>query len=181
MTTLGDRIAAAKRHPADLTYSEWVELLEAVQQELRCDDGRPILGPATESYGSVEGTLEGLNLHASARYFTIYELLRGRSVRCHFAERIDTADIVAALERRVSVYGQVKYRRDGAEHSVVAEELHVFPDDGDIPPFDSLRGIGTPKSLEPPAPPSTRQDVESEARIGGWVPGIGSTHAGGAS
>jgi len=28
MTALGDRIAAAKRHPADLTYSEWVELLE---------------------------------------------------------------------------------------------------------------------------------------------------------
>lgn len=41
MTALGDRIAAAKRHPADLSYSEWVELLEAVQQELRCDDGRP--------------------------------------------------------------------------------------------------------------------------------------------
>ena len=28
MTALGDRIAAAKRHPADLTYSEWVALLE---------------------------------------------------------------------------------------------------------------------------------------------------------
>jgi hypothetical protein len=100
-----------------------------------------ILGPATESYGSVEGTLEGLNLHANARYFTIYELLRGRSVRCHFADRIDTGDIIAALEHRVTVYGQVKYRRDGAEHSVVAEELHVFPDDRDIPPFGSLRGI----------------------------------------
>ena len=35
MTALGDRIAAAKRHPADLTYSEWVELLEDVEKELR--------------------------------------------------------------------------------------------------------------------------------------------------
>ena len=38
MTTLGDRIAAAKRHPADLTYSEWVELLEDVEKELRWRD-----------------------------------------------------------------------------------------------------------------------------------------------
>ena len=41
MTALGDRIAAAKRHPADLSFSEWVELLEDVEKKLRCDDERP--------------------------------------------------------------------------------------------------------------------------------------------
>ena len=50
MTTLGDRIAAAKRHPADLSYSEWVALLEDVEKVVdeaaaAADDYRQLIGP----------------------------------------------------------------------------------------------------------------------------------------
>lgn len=100
-----------------------------------------VLSPSFTEYGSIEGTLESLNIHKGNRYFRIYDVLTGRGVRCHFAKRIPIAEIRSAVDRRVAVGGEIDYRADGTPMECRAHDLSVFPPDSELPDFDSLRGL----------------------------------------
>jgi hypothetical protein len=89
----------------------------------------------------VEGTVEGLNLHNNNRYFTLYERLTARAIRCHIAHRINVAEVSKALERRAIVHGRIQIRSDGVPTAIFAEELEVVPDDSELPSLLDLRGI----------------------------------------
>ena len=58
--------------------------------------------------GSIEGILQGLNVHGAA-YFTVYDDVTGRGVRCFFPKN-QLAGVLAAVETKVLVHGQL--RRD---------------------------------------------------------------------
>ena len=66
-----------------------------------------ILGPALESYGSVEGRLEGIITHGRRRFF-VYDSLSGCQVRCFFDDSTSIGDLLKYFERRVIVSGLVR-------------------------------------------------------------------------
>ena len=93
-----------------------------------------------ESFGSVEGKLEGLNVHEH-KIFYVWEALTGRRVQCNFADRIPLDDVLAAVTKRVAARGIVRRRRTGELVSVQAEELRVFPAEDELPRLGDVLGI----------------------------------------
>lgn len=103
---------------------------------------RQLLAPAYSAYGSIDGTIDAVNLH-ERRQFYVYDIFDGRRIRCEFGDRIKIEDIAHALTNRlrVHVYGTVNYRSDDQIESVTADDLHVSPPLNDLPTADDVRGI----------------------------------------
>jgi hypothetical protein len=91
--------------------------------------------------GTVEGRLEGINLHRRHRVFAVYDALTDQRVECRFAHRITLDEVREALARRVAVHGAIRYRSDRRIQHVMAHRLEVFPNDEDLPTFADVRGI----------------------------------------
>lgn len=92
-----------------------------------------------EDYGSVDGTLEVVNLH-SGYQCNVYDGLTGRRVQCYFRES-DLDRVREALGRRVAVTGWVRYNRHGDVLSLRAESFDIFPDQKTLPTVDDILGI----------------------------------------
>lgn len=92
-----------------------------------------IFGPVLESYGSVEGTLEGVITHGKRRFY-VYDSLVGRQVRCHFDNmRIKLPEVLQAFEKRVVVSGLIRSRAmTGQRISIDAARFQVFPPDNEL-------------------------------------------------
>ncbi len=68
--------------------------------------------------GSVEGTLEAINLHGSPR-FTIWDRISRAPVRCSFPNTADWKEQVTGfLEKRVLVTGRIRYFVNGIPRNV---------------------------------------------------------------
>jgi hypothetical protein len=89
-----------------------------------------IVGPVIESYGSIEGRLQGLETHGRRKFF-IWESLSGRRVRCYFDDTIvDLDELLDAYERRVSVSGLIRSKPNGRRISIEVKQFTVLaPDD----------------------------------------------------
>jgi|GEM_PF-2319574 hypothetical protein len=98
-----------------------------------------LVAPIT-AIGTVEGKLESVTVH-DRRVFNIFDPLTRERIECHFAHRIKVEDIARAIERRVLVTGEIRYRDSGEIASVKAEDLAVIPLDADLPTADDVRGI----------------------------------------
>lgn len=46
-----------------------------------------------------------------------------------------------AFDRRVAVYGVVKYRKDGLPSSIYVEDIRIFKNDEELPSLDEVQGI----------------------------------------
>lgn len=96
-----------------------------------------VLGVPMETFGTIEGRLEALNVHGSSRDFSVWPL-EGKAVKCVFGERLDLEnDVLPAIQKRVAARGRIKTRPNG-ERSVDVEELEVLPEPV---PADEVRGI----------------------------------------
>jgi hypothetical protein len=97
-----------------------------------------------ESLGSIEGHLEGINLHATPR-FIVYEQRTGKAVTCLFGQfREELMEkIKSSLEERVVVAGRL-YRNSKGEPVRIklrsASDLQVFGRDLKILRMADLRG-----------------------------------------
>ena len=100
-----------------------------------------ILGNTVTSIGTVEGRLEGVNVHGGSRYFAVYDDLTGERIQCHFGHRISAHDIGLAVEKRVAVQGEIRYRENGEIVSVNALSLSSFPPEHELPTADDVLGI----------------------------------------
>lgn len=100
-----------------------------------------ILGDTIRSIGSIEGMLEGINVHGRNRTFTVYDALTNERVICDFGHRIGIEKIGRAVERRVAVSGEIVYRDSGAIVNMAAQSLEIFPLEEDLPTADDVRGI----------------------------------------
>ena len=102
-----------------------------------------LVGPVVESYGTIEGRLEGLVVHGERRFF-IYDSLANRQVTCHFGERISLTEIFQAFEKRVAATGLIRSKLGTGERvSVEVAQLEVFPSDDLLPPVtEILRLLG---------------------------------------
>lgn len=102
-----------------------------VNREL-ADNARAALGPEQLEIGAVEGRLEGINIHERKR-FTVYDSLTDRRIVCNFGSRIPLSEITDAIDKRVAVTGELRYRQGGDLLSVRAETLKVFRPDSHLP------------------------------------------------
>jgi hypothetical protein len=98
-----------------------------------------LLGTPAKAYGTIEGKLFALNTKGRLT-FSITETLTGKDVRCYFSDNIFD-EVVAAIRRRVSAYGLIRYKKSGQPASVEMEKLTVFPDQSDLPQFRDITGL----------------------------------------
>ncbi len=98
-----------------------------------------ILGTPTSAYGTIEGRLLALKVKGRLN-FSVYEMLTNREVKCFFGDEIYD-DVIAAIRKRVSVYGMIRYRKSGEPASIEIEELKVFPNEDELPSFSDMIGI----------------------------------------
>ena len=103
-----------------------------------------LLNAPYTSLGSIEGHLEGINLHQSPR-FIIYEQGTNQPVSCHFGSfRGELMDkIKDSLEKRVLVSGRLHRNAKGEPAKITllsADDLKVFESDLKVLPFRRLRG-----------------------------------------
>lgn len=112
-----------------------VEITRAVGTHARTILDMPYLS----DYGTVEGTLETVNVHGGKRQFVIYDDLNGRRIECHFAHRIASDEI--RVERRVAVTGEIRSRENGEIISVIADRIYTFDADDELPTSDDVLGI----------------------------------------
>lgn len=93
--------------------------------------------------GSLEGTLEAINIHPTPPKFTIWERVTGRPIRCSFPkEWMD--NVKTLLESRVLVVGQVTYFRNGMPRSMSRlSDLEDMTPDPSLPRarFGSVPGL----------------------------------------
>ncbi len=111
----------------DLTPRGALQLEEALAVEDECE-------------GSLEGDLDQINIHQGANIFHIYPRVGPRRVTCHFPSRLFD-DAVAAVGRRVEVFGTLLYRSHAPfPHQVSVSALDTVGSEADIPDWDDLRG-----------------------------------------
>ena len=98
--------------------------------------------------GSLEGSLEALNLHGQPT-FTIWERVSKAPVRCYFPkESTWTERVKNHLEKPVLVIGRVNYFRNGSPRSVTnIENIEDMTPSGDLPKatFGSIPNIEVAK------------------------------------
>lgn len=100
-----------------------------------------IVGSVAESYGTIEGRLEGVLTHGKQRFF-IWDSLGGKQIRCVFDEdRVPLDDILSAFNKRVSVSGRIRSRSLTGERLTidVAEFMSFRPDSELMPPDEIIR------------------------------------------
>ncbi len=125
---------------------EHVDLTESFAKKIEV-----ALSEVEYCHGSVEGRLEQINVHAGANVFTVYPEFGAASITCHFPRDL-TEDAISAVNRYVSVYGNMKYRKNAIfPHHIDVEHLEIFPDEELLPSFDDLRGIAPAIGNETPS------------------------------
>lgn len=97
--------------------------------------------PEESFEGSVKGRLEAINLHDDKNTFRIYPVAGPSRVTCHFPEDLrDQA--VAAVDRNVIVYGELKYKANAPfPDEIEVEKIEILPPDEDLPALMELRGV----------------------------------------
>ncbi len=100
-----------------------------------------ILEEAYRAFGTVEGTLDAINVHGSKWMFAVYDDLTGRRMNCSFGEAVPLVEVTSAITRRVAVQGEISYRNDGEITNIHADHLSVFPSDDELPTAQDVLGI----------------------------------------
>jgi len=108
----------------------------AVSMHLAANVSELLEGNIVE-YGSVSGKLETVSERHGFR-FVVYDALWDQPVQCSFKEE-DMTRVMSAFGKRVEVYGEVRYRRDGHATSVTVEDFEAFPDK--LPTAQDVRGV----------------------------------------
>ncbi|MBW3563385.1 MAG: hypothetical protein KY459_01505 [Acidobacteria bacterium] len=93
-------------------------------------------------YGSVEGSLEAVNLHKD-RKCRIYPIIGPTSIDCSFkAEQMDQVLRALAGRKWVRIYGELRYkpRSNFADH-IAVDEIEELPDEKDLPKLSDLRNM----------------------------------------
>jgi hypothetical protein len=94
------------------------------------------------SFGSIEGMLKSISLRRG-HTFNVYRPPSEDRVECSFTD--DMLDEVrGALDSRVSVWGKIKYRRDGTPVRVNVREIRKLSEGNDLPSADDVLGILNP-------------------------------------
>jgi hypothetical protein len=93
-----------------------------------------------ECDGSLEGDLDQINIHEGANVFHIYPQVGPSRVTCHFPVKLFD-DAIAAVGRRIEVFGTLRYRaRAPFPHQIAVNDLEIIERESDLPDWEDLRG-----------------------------------------
>lgn len=98
-----------------------------------------LLKTPTMAYGTLDGDLLAINVKGKLK-FSVYETLTGREVRCFFEDDL-YGNVIAAIRKRVAVYGLIRYHKGGTPASVEITHLTVFPEQSELPQFKDIIGL----------------------------------------
>jgi hypothetical protein len=99
-----------------------------------------IIGPDELLEGTVNGTLERLNLHNTTR-FDIFPTIGPKQVTCDFKPELK-ANVIAAVDRYISVTGKLRYKRlENFPYAINAERIEILPPEDELPTLLDIRGI----------------------------------------
>ena len=99
-----------------------------------------------------EGALDHVSVQADHRqheitrkvsahvHFVIQDPVTHNSVRCNIGED-DVDKYLAAFRKRVAVYGEIRYRKDGEPVSIAVHEFRVLRESQELPRADDVKGI----------------------------------------
>jgi hypothetical protein len=99
-----------------------------------------VVGRTITAIGTVEGRLEAINVHGD-RVFYVWDPITRRRIRCDFGHRIPSTEVGRAVERRVAVTGELRYKENGTLIEIRADELTVLEEADQLPTADDVRGI----------------------------------------
>lgn len=89
--------------------------------------------------GSIEGTLQSISLRGT-RSFNVYQPPSDHRVECTFTKD-KLSEVRDALNSRVSIWGEISYRRDGTPVRMKMRELRVLQEGDDLPGIYDVLGI----------------------------------------
>jgi len=98
-----------------------------------------LIGAEIHAFGTVEGRLRTVT-EAGGLHIVVQDVLTRQNVRC-FIEEQEQEKFIAAFKKRVSVYGEIRYGKDGAPLSIKASELRVMREPEKLPSIDAMIGI----------------------------------------
>jgi len=104
-----------------------------------CTNIISILKIQREEFGSFEGTLKIISA-VQGLHFQIYEFVHNRAIKCLMDERL-VQKALGAFNKRVSVYGIIKYSKGGIPGSIHVQDLRIFKDEEELPSANDVLGI----------------------------------------
>ena len=99
-----------------------------------------IRGKEHTAIGSIEGKVRTVSDRNGFRV-VVYDSLRDRSVNCFFSDEELLDQALLAFRKRVTVFGTVRYRKDGTPISVRVDRIRVFRSQDELPPISQIQGI----------------------------------------
>lgn len=98
-----------------------------------------LFGSDYKSLGTIEGRLRTVT-EAGGLHFVVQDPITHNNVRCYFKE--DEADnYMTAWRKRVAVYGEIRYRKDGEPVSISVQEFRVLRETHELPKARDVKGI----------------------------------------
>ncbi len=98
-----------------------------------------LIGSDYKSPGTIEGRLRAIT-EAGGVHFVVQDPITHNNVRCYFEED-SVEEHMKAFRRRVAVYGEIKYRKDGEPVSIAVQEFRVLRESNELPKARDVKGI----------------------------------------
>jgi hypothetical protein len=99
-----------------------------------------IIGPDELVEGTINGTLEKLNLH-NTTHFDIFPPIGPKQVACEFKPSLKQA-VIRAVDQYVSVGGKLRYKRlEKFPYAINVENIEVLPSDDELPTLFDVKGM----------------------------------------
>jgi hypothetical protein len=106
-------------------------IAEIIREEWRTD---------YSDIGTIEGRFQTIQDKDGSLQFQIYDALFRQTIRCYFPEEM-LSQVFNSFRKRVEVYGEIHYRRNGTPISIHAERIEKLPDDDELPTLDDVQRI----------------------------------------
>ena len=95
-------------------------------------------------YGTIEGYIRIISKKGGAHFFIDDDVSDRKNIRCYF-KREFWNDVIQSfdpeIDRRVSVTGDILYRRDGVPVHISVEEFRILRKKEELPTWDDVIGI----------------------------------------
>lgn len=98
-----------------------------------------LIGSGYASLGTIEGRLRTVT-EAGGVHFVVQDPITHNSIRCYIEDE-DVERYLTAFRKRVSVYGEIRYRKDGQPISIAVREFRVLRESHELPGARDVKGI----------------------------------------
>ena len=98
-----------------------------------------LIGAEYKSLGTIEGRLRTVT-EAGGVHFVVQDAITHNNIRCFFDED-DVDKYIEAFRKRVAVYGEIKYRKDGVPVSIAVHDFRILRESHELPRALDVKGI----------------------------------------